>query len=262
MFFKKLGLPEEGEIVLCTVKKVLFHSVFVSLDEYQGDIEGMIHISEIAPGRIRNIRDYVKEDKKIVCKVLRKKEKNIDLSLRRVPLIARKNKNEEAKLEIKAENIIKFVSEKLKSGNLFEKIDSNLIIEYGSLHNLFKESLDDPEILKELKLPKKETDLILETIKERIKPPIIEISGTLRLESTKPNGIELIKEALKKAEELVKKEKYDITFSYLGAPKYKISINAQDYKEGEKGLQKVVDLIKKEIEKSQGSAEFIREKNE
>ena len=85
MFYKKKGMPEQGEIVLCSVKKILHHSVFVYIEEYQG-LEGMVHIAEIAPGRIRNIDDYVKEGKRIVCKVLNidQKKGHIDLSLRRV----------------------------------------------------------------------------------------------------------------------------------------------------------------------------------
>ena len=69
MFYKKKGFPQVNDVLMCTVKKVLGHSVFVTLEEY--DREGMIHISEISPGRIRNIRDYVVEGKKIVCKILR-----------------------------------------------------------------------------------------------------------------------------------------------------------------------------------------------
>src|SRR3989304_3207775 len=64
-FFRKKGFPEEHELLICTVTKVDLQGVFVSIDEYA--IQGMIHISEIAPGRIRNIRDYVKEGKVIVC---------------------------------------------------------------------------------------------------------------------------------------------------------------------------------------------------
>ena len=84
MLLKKEGFPEEDELVMCTVTQVQFHSVFVTLDEY--DKGGMIHISEVSPGRIRNIRDFVREGKKIVCKVLRVNEEkgHIDLSLRRV----------------------------------------------------------------------------------------------------------------------------------------------------------------------------------
>src|SRR3989338_5359313 len=81
MLLKKEGFPEEDELVMCTVTQVQFHSVFVILDEY--DKGGMIHISEVSPGRIRNIRDFVREGKKVVCKVLRvnKEKGHIDLSL-------------------------------------------------------------------------------------------------------------------------------------------------------------------------------------
>src|SRR3989338_2593648 len=107
MFYKKKGLPEENSIVLCTVKKILFHSIFVELDEYEHQ-EGMIHISEIAPGRIRNIRDYVIEGKKLVVQVLRvdKERRQVDLSLRRVPLSLRNKKNEEYKEEIKPVEVV------------------------------------------------------------------------------------------------------------------------------------------------------------
>ncbi len=69
MLLKRTGWPEEGELVLCNVTKIMPNSVFCRLEEYGR--QGMIHISEIAPGRIRNIRDYVVEGKFVVCKVLR-----------------------------------------------------------------------------------------------------------------------------------------------------------------------------------------------
>src|SRR3989344_9478558 len=110
MFYKKKGLPKENEIVLCTVDKVLKNSIFIRIDEYNG-MEGLIHISEIAPGRIRNIRDYVKEGKKIVCKVLRVKTdmKQVDLSLRRVANSEALQKRSEMKQEEKAEKIIEAI---------------------------------------------------------------------------------------------------------------------------------------------------------
>ena len=54
-------MPEEGELVLCTITKIFHHSVFANLDEFGK--QGMIYISEVAPGRIRNLRDYVVENK-------------------------------------------------------------------------------------------------------------------------------------------------------------------------------------------------------
>ena len=98
MLLQKEGFPEEDEFVLCTVNNVHYHSVFVKLDEYGKT--GLIHISEIAPGRIRNIRDYVIEGKKVVCKILKVDAKtgHIDLSLRRVNENQKKIKINEIKL--------------------------------------------------------------------------------------------------------------------------------------------------------------------
>ena len=95
MVYKKSEIPEENEIVICTVKKILPHSVFLTLDEYDKK-EAMLHISEVAPGRIRNMRDFVLEGKVIVCKILRihKDKEHIDVSLRRVSLAQRKKKEE------------------------------------------------------------------------------------------------------------------------------------------------------------------------
>src|SRR3989338_11472309 len=74
--------PKEDEIVLCTVSKIDNGGVFVGIDEY--NCEGHIILAEISPGRIRNIREFVSVGKKIVCKVLRNKDNNLVMSLRRV----------------------------------------------------------------------------------------------------------------------------------------------------------------------------------
>ena len=61
---------EEGQIVLCTVDKIVGTTVFVKIED---NGEGTITTSEISPGRIRNLRKYVIPGKKIVCKVLNTK---------------------------------------------------------------------------------------------------------------------------------------------------------------------------------------------
>src|SRR3989344_5879927 len=114
MLLRKQGFPEEDEIVICTVKTILNSAVFAHLDEYGRD--GMINISEVSPGRIRNLRDFVTEGKKIVCKVLRidRLKGHIDLSLRSVNQAQRINKNKEYKNEIKALRILESASKILK----------------------------------------------------------------------------------------------------------------------------------------------------
>ena len=63
MIEKKTGFPDEGDLVKCTITSVQSHSVFVRIEEY--GTNGMIHISEVAPGRIRNMRDFVVEGKSV-----------------------------------------------------------------------------------------------------------------------------------------------------------------------------------------------------
>src|SRR3989344_7401168 len=97
---------EVGDIVLCTVDRIVGTTVFVHIE---GHGEGSIVFSEVAPGRIRNIRDYVVPKKKIVCKVLRISGDRIDLSFRRVTQKEQKELKEKNKEERSFISILKTV---------------------------------------------------------------------------------------------------------------------------------------------------------
>ena len=56
-------MPEQGEIILATVTKVMDHGAYVTLDEYD-DVQGFLHISEIAPGWIDQLIDLLKMGKR------------------------------------------------------------------------------------------------------------------------------------------------------------------------------------------------------
>ena len=245
MYYKKPGLPEEDEIVICTVKKILYHSVFVTIEEYQ-NLEGMIHISEISPGRIRNLRDYVTEGKKIVCKVLNvKKDKHqVDLSLRRVNQSQRINKSKEFKQEQKAEKLLEFIGKEINKDlkEMYKFLGFKLIEDYGSLNNAFENFSLDEELVEKLKLPKKASEILLKTVTEKIKPPQVEVQAKLELKSLSSNGVEDIKYVL------LKLQKGNIKITYVSAPKYKISIIASDYKTAE-GILSQLEEDSKELAK-------------
>ena len=54
MSTETIATPEEGELVVATIKTVKQNGAYVDLDEYQG-IEGFIFIGEIASGWVKNI---------------------------------------------------------------------------------------------------------------------------------------------------------------------------------------------------------------
>ena len=98
---------KENDIVMCTVKNVEGTTVFVELDD---KVQGSIVFSEIAAGRIRNIREYVSPSKKIVCKVLKIYPDHIELSLRRVTAKERDEIQERYKKEKMFEGMLKAIS--------------------------------------------------------------------------------------------------------------------------------------------------------
>jgi translation initiation factor 2 subunit 1 len=97
------GWPEPGELVVCTVDQVVDFGAFVILDEYANK-RGLIHISEVASGWIKYIRDHVREGQKIVCKVLNvdPSRHHIDLSLKDVNEHQRRDKIQAWKADQKA----------------------------------------------------------------------------------------------------------------------------------------------------------------
>lgn len=258
MLFKKQGFPEEGDLVLCTVTSVQFHSVFVDIDEYGKG--GMIHISEVSPGRIRNIRDFVKEGKKIVCKVLRINEEKgyIDLSLRRVNESEKRRKIDETKREQNAEKIVEIAAGKigLKTEQLYKEISEKATKDYNSLHDFFEAVILDEKLLDSLGIDKKYSNVLGETIMQRIKPSEVEIKGKLRISTYAQNGIEIIKESLKKAEEAGKGR---ISINYLGSGLYRFMVRAPDYKEAEKLMKNATESAINFVAKNDGTAEFNRE---
>src|SRR3989338_3115470 len=246
MFYKKKGLPEENSIVLCTVKKILFHSIFVELDEYEHQ-EGMIHISEIAPGRIRNIRDYVIEGKKLVVQVLRvdKERRQVDLSLRRVPLSLRNKKNEEYKQEIKSEKLLEYIGKELKIDlkGMYLKMGHKLIDHFGLLGIAFNDiSAYGIEAIKELNFPQKEAELLVRIVQEKIK------------------AVEDIKTVLEEAEKYAKKKEIKVNIVYISAPKYRIEVTSAEYKIAEEELEEVNKVIFDEMKKRKGIVELVKKK--
>lgn len=253
MFYKKKGIPEEGDIVICTVKEISFHTVFAILDEYI-KLNGMIHISEVSPGRIRNLRDFVKEGKRIVCKVLKvRSQEHIELSLRRVTTSFRINKLEEYKQEERAEKLLESIGKKLKLSleEMYKEVGYKALEKYISLNNFFNQvSSEGEKAFADLKIDKKISKEIYDIVKEKIKPLELKIKANLMLRSFAPNGVEIIKKALA----LAKNSK----INYISAPKYSIEVTSTDYKKAECLLKEDADKIIAAVKSSGGEGELVK----
>lgn len=250
-------MPEQGEIVLATVSKVMDHGAYVTLDEYE-KIQGFLHISEIAPGWIRSINKFVKDDDKkvLLVKKVNAKRGDIDLSLKQVSTDQRKQKLKEVKKFEKGRTLLQTVKEKAKlSDEDVEKLEDDIYSKYDSVYDVFIEiGRNGIDSIKELKISKK-TATVIEEICSKIKLPSVEIRGIMEITSNKSNGVEIIKKTLL---DIIKKDS-TIGITYLGAPKYRLSITSEDFKSAEKTLKPIIAEIQSSIEKKKGIFGFTRE---
>jgi len=220
---------EEGEIVLCTVVNIVGTTVFVKID---GNRDGSIVLSEIAPGRIRNLRDYVVPNKKIVCKVLRKEGNNYHLSLRRVTGEERKEILEMHEREKSSLALLKSVL-KDKCPKILEKIE-------GSVHDFLQEVKKDAKLLEKY-CTKEEIESIIKILQQK-KEKEKEISRDFILKSEASDGIKKIRRILDITYVNIKKE--NLSIKYLGNSQFKIKIKAKDLKQADSILNSILDEIK------------------
>ncbi|MBW3012939.1 S1 RNA-binding domain-containing protein [Candidatus Woesearchaeota archaeon] len=256
MYYQREGLPEVSEIVLCTVTKIHHTSVFVTLDEY-GNKSGMIHISEISPGRIRTIGDYVKEGKKIICKVLRidRDRGHIDLSLRRVNEGKRREKTDQLKKEQKAEKTVDFIAEqlKIKPLELYNKLKPVVLEDYNFFHECFEDIVADQFDAAKFALDSKTTKVLLDTIKQRMKPAELEIKGSIEMITYKSDGVEQIKQTTKKMKHP------QVVVKYLGGGKFNFIVKSTNYDEAEGLFEKYIQQVVEDFKKEGGEAKINRE---
>ena len=252
-------LPEQGEIVMATITKLMDHGAYVTLDEYE-DIQGFLHISEIAPGWIRAVNKFVREGEKkvLLVKKVNPQRGDIDLSLKQVSKDQQKQKLKEVKRFEKGKTLLQNLKDYAGlTDKEIEKLEDQIFGKYEAVFDAFVDiARNGIDSVKELKLTKKITKP-LEEICSKIKLPSVEIRGIMEITNSNSNGIEIIKENLLQVIE--KDSKIDIT--YLGAPKYRLSVIAEDFKTAEKILKPIIEDIESISTKKKGTFKFTREES-
>jgi translation initiation factor 2 alpha subunit (eIF-2alpha) len=222
---------EESQLVLCTVDRIIGTSVFVRLEDYNG-IEGSISFPEIAPGRIRNIRDFVFPGKKIVCKILRVHPKAVELSLRRVKVNERNEFNDRQKKEKSYIALIKTILGN-KAQEIIEKIK-----ESEDLFELFENSKTNSKLLEKY-LSLEEAEKIAKILREKeSKTKELTISRSFSLSSKAAEGIKIVKAIISEASKGINCE-----ISYVAAGKYLVKIRTSNPKQADSSLNVFIDRI-------------------
>ncbi len=251
-------LPEQGEIVIVTVTKIMDHGAYVTLDEFNG-IQGFLHVSEIAPGWIRSVSRFIKvgEKKVLLVKRVNTKRSDIDLSLKQVSNDQKKKKILEVKRYEKGRTLLDGVKSRANlSEDDMDKLEESLYSKFDSVYDAFSGiARNGIAVIGDLKLAGA-TLAAIEEICSKIKLPSVEIRGIMEISSGRSDGVEIIRAVL-----LDTLKKQNVTISYLGAPKYRISVTAGDFKSAERELKPLIEQIQKSVEKKKGTFRFTREES-
>jgi len=252
-------LPEEGEIIIATFRQLGGHGVYVTLDEYN-NITCLLHISEIATGWIRNIERHVRPKQKAVLKVIRvnKLRAEVDTSLKQISGEERKSKLIEVKKNYKATTFLDFIKSKLKLSNQqVQEIEDRMLHQYDYLYDAFEAvSSKGQDAIQNIELSP-EIKNALEQASKRIPIPLVEISGIMETTSKKPDGIEIIKNPLVNGED--NKAGAISTITYIGAPRYRIVVDAENFRVAESFMNSSIEKTRTNIEKQQGTFRFVRQ---
>lgn len=220
---------QEGDLVICKVTNIVRTTVFVeTLDK----VKGSIVISEIAPGRIRNLRAYVVPNKIIVCKILSVRSDHLFLSLRRVKNKEKQELIAQHKKERTYESVIKKLLGDKAEVALEEIRKENPLIEF------LEKAKEDLKILE--KYFNKEQIKSLEKVLQDKEDKIKEIKREFTLSCNEPDGVIEIKSILKNYEGI----------AYLGNSKFVVKRSSKDLKKLDGEITEMFNIIEKSSKKN------------
>ena len=176
--------PEEGELVVATITTVKQNGAYVLLDEYEG-IEGFIFIGEIASGWVKNIRGFVREGQRVICKVMRTRRDgtSLELSLKSVSEERRRDRLQEWKNEQRAHQLLKVLGGKVGwNEEQVAEYTVELTDAFGGLYTAFEEAAMQEGALQNAGFEGDWLAAFIEIAVENIIPPFVEVPWHLDLE--------------------------------------------------------------------------------
>lgn len=254
--------PEEGELVVATITTVKQNGAYVVLDEYEG-IEGFIFIGEIASGWVKNIRGFVREGQRVICKVMRTRRDgaSLELSLKSVSEERRRDRLQEWKNEQRAHQLLKVLGEKVGwNEEQVAEYSVELTDAFGGLYTAFEEAAMQEGALQNAGFEGDWLAAFIEIAVENIIPPFVEVRGTLTLSINVTDGVSVIRSALEAAEALSNEaEEIDVKCFYDGAPSYRLELRAPDFKVAETMWEEATQAVVNHMTSAGGEATAERE---
>ncbi|MCY0859252.1 MAG: translation initiation factor IF-2 subunit alpha [Sulfolobaceae archaeon] len=246
MIYNKRNIPDHDELVIATVKQVFDYGAYVTLDEF-GNIQAFLPWSEVSSKWVKNIKDVLKEGRKIVVKVIRidRSKGTIDVSLKKVNEDERRKKLAMWKRLQKADKILELVAQKLskKEQEAWQVVGWPLMDKYGDiLGALEKATKEGEKVLIDAGVPKEWIKPLIEETSKHMEEKRVKVSKVVMLRSKDSLGVEKIKKVFEEIAEISRAyedEIINLKIYTIGAPRYRIDLIGTDGKE----LSKIMDEL-------------------
>ncbi|MCX8163302.1 MAG: S1 RNA-binding domain-containing protein [Candidatus Micrarchaeota archaeon] len=243
------NFPKLDELVLAKIKKIMNYGAICTLDEYNNQ-EAFLHISEVAPRWIKNIREFLHEGQTHVVRVINVdiEKGQVDVSLKKVTEYEAKNKIKEYRQEKRAKKIFELaIKEAAINSKRAEKLQEQLEKKYNRLY-LALEEIQEPNFnFLQFGLNEEEYKKILTIVQKNIKKSTVQLIKIIRLISYSQEGIKKIKELLLQISKMSVASS-QVNVHYLGAPRYQLSVISTEPKKTSKEfdqlLKKIASLAK------------------
>jgi translation initiation factor 2 alpha subunit (eIF-2alpha) len=222
---------EEGDLVLCKVREVSNTITSVELPDGK---QGTIVSSEIAPGRIKFMRQYVVPNKQIVCKVLSTSGDNVHLSLRRVTSKEKKEVMQSFKQEQATKVAFKQI---LGEGEI--KVSEKILGEFDTLAKFIDAARDDEKLIDKY-IPKAKQDQIKKVAEKKKKSS--ELKQNIKIKCLEDDGV-------KKIKEIFDLDDKNISVNYISAGQFKLKLVVEDFKQGKKRMSEIIEELEKRAKK-------------
>jgi len=230
---------EEGDLVLATVENVTNTMTSVRLESGQ---EGTIISSEIAPGRIKHMRQYVVPNKKIVCKILTISGERINLSLRRVT-----SKEKKEVMEKYKQNQAINIAFKQLFADETNSIKEKILKDFERLQTFIDRAREDESIVDKY-IPKEKMDAIKKILDKKKKSH--ELKFDIKIKCLEEDGLFRIKRIFD-----LKNDRVSVI--YISAGNFKLKLIVDDFKEGKKEMNEIIGKLEKRAKES--NCEFSAE---
>jgi translation initiation factor 2 subunit 1 len=231
--------PRMSELVIAQVSKITNFGAYCKLLEYN-NMEVFLPIREISSGWIKNIRMFVHEGQKLVCRVtiFDKEKGTIDISLKKVTQKEAKEKMGAHNLEKRLEALFNQMAKSAKNDEARTKLIQTILSEFGTYSRFAQAAINNTEEFKKSKITKPLKDLVIKTLEANMKKRDVEVSYILKLTTmnTRTGASDL--RAI-----FTEMEKTGTDVTYISAPKYRLYATGKDYIEAENKIKKAMDAL-------------------